>query len=185
MSFWWAVTRRLIKLKWRHFRQQGVRALTSLNNTPLTQQEILEFVGELFTQQMPFNQLLGLEVTRYDATGAEVRFAMADKLLGNPVQRILHGGVTASVLDVVGGLVAIASVSDKFDGATVATLADKFGRMGTIDMRVDYLRPGRGERFVATAEVIRAGNKVAVTRMELHNEKGDHIAFGTGTYLVG
>ncbi|MFM5589308.1 thioesterase family protein, partial [Aeromonas rivipollensis] len=26
---------------------------------------------------------------------------------------------------------------------------------------------------------------VAVARMELHNEEGTHIAFGTGTYLVG
>jgi acyl-coenzyme A thioesterase PaaI-like protein len=33
--------------------------------------------------------------------------------------------------------------------------------------------------------VIRSGNKVAVCRMELHNEQGVHIALGTGTYLVG
>jgi uncharacterized protein (TIGR00369 family) len=52
-------------------------------------------------------------------------------------------------------------------------------------MRVDYLRPGKGKEFIATAEVIRKGKKVAVCRMELHNEEGTHIAFGTGTYMVG
>jgi hypothetical protein len=45
--------------------------------------------------------------------------------------------------------------------------------------------PGRGNEFIATAHIIRAGSKVAVARMELHNEEGTHIAFGTGTYLVG
>ncbi|WP_341504223.1 thioesterase family protein [Gallaecimonas sp. GXIMD4217] len=154
-------------------------------HTPLSQAEILDFIGQLFTEQMPFNRLLGLKVSRYDAEQVEVRFAMNEQLIGNPIHKILHGGVTASVLDVVGGLAAIASVSDKFDGETVASLAAKFGKMGTIDMRVDYLRPGRGLEFIATATVIRAGNKVAVTRMELHNEQGDHIAFGTGTYMVG
>ncbi|MBB1383055.1 thioesterase family protein, partial [Shewanella sp. SR41-2] len=31
----------------------------------------------------------------------------------------------------------------------------------------------------------RSGNRVSVCRMELHNEQGVHIAFGTGTYMVG
>lgn len=185
MSFWWAVIRRLLKIKISRIKKLGWKEMTSLTQTPLTRDEILAFVGDLFTAQMPFNKVLGLKVTRYEADAVEVRFAMKNDLLGNPVQKILHGGVTASVLDVVGGLAAIASVTDKFDGATVRELADKFGKMGTIDMRVDYLRPGRGEEFVATATIIRAGNKVAVTRMELHNEAGDHIAFGTGTYMVG
>jgi len=54
-----------------------------------------------------------------------------------------------------------------------------------VDLRIDYLRPGAGNEFTATAWVIRAGNKFAVTRMELHNEKNDLIAVGTGTYAMG
>ena len=57
--------------------------------------------------------------------------------------------------------------------------------MGTIDLRVDYLRPGRGTHFLAEARLLRAGNKVAVTRMELHNDKEELLAVGTGTYLCG
>ena len=57
---------------------------------------------------------------------------------------------------------------------------------GTIDLRVDYLRPGRGERFTATSSpVLRAGNKVAVARVELHNEEQLYIASATATYMVG
>ncbi|MDU7768605.1 MAG: carbon starvation CstA family protein, partial [Serratia marcescens] len=47
-----------------------------------------------------------------------------------------------------------------------------------------YLRPGRGEHFVASASVLRSGNKVAVARVELHNHDGLHIATATATYLV-
>ncbi|WP_259365835.1 hypothetical protein [Colwellia sp. MB02u-6] len=37
-------------------------------------------------------------------------------------------------------------------------------------------------KCIATAKIIRSGSKVAAARMEMHNEKGDHIAFSTGTY---
>ena len=57
--------------------------------------------------------------------------------------------------------------------------------MGTIDLRVDYLRPGLGQWFYATGMVMRSGRKVTVARMELHNDLEKLIAVGTGTYIVG
>ena len=57
--------------------------------------------------------------------------------------------------------------------------------IGTIDLRVDYLRPAKGKEFTATASIIRAGNKIVVTRLELHNDKQILVAVGTGTYIVG
>ncbi len=145
---------------------------------------LLPFIAEVF-DQMPFNRLLGLKVTGFSAEQAEVRFAFKSELVGNPVQQILHGGVIASVLDTVGGIMAIASALKRLGQVEHEVLVAKMGKMSTIDMRSDYLRPGRGTEFIATAQVIRAGNKVCVCRMELHNEQGVHIALGTGTYLVG
>ena len=69
---------------------------------------LLPFIAEVF-DQMPFNRLLGLKVTGFSAEQAEVRFAFKAELVGNPVQQILHGGVIASVLDTVGGIMAISS----------------------------------------------------------------------------
>jgi uncharacterized protein (TIGR00369 family) len=63
-------------------------------------------------------------------------------------------------------------------------MAERFAKIGTIDMRIDYLRPGLGDYFIATGYVLRAGNKVAVTRMELHNHERQLIAVGTGAYVV-
>ncbi|EKP0262963.1 thioesterase family protein [Aeromonas sobria] len=145
----------------------------------------LSGIANLFAERMPFNKLIGMQVTHYDFDKVELRIKMDDKLIGNPFHNILHGGVTASLLDVAGGMIVAASCIDELEEFSPSYLKERFARLGTIDLRVDYLRPGRGNEFIATAHIIRAGSKVAVARMELHNEEGTHIAFGTGTYLVG
>jgi uncharacterized protein (TIGR00369 family) len=60
-----------------------------------------------------------------------------------------------------------------------------FADFGTIDLRVDYLRPGWGRQFLASGTVLRAGRRVAVTRSELHNDEGVLVAVGTGAYITG
>lgn len=151
----------------------------------IIQQETLRRVAEVFDKHVPFHNLLGMDITRYDIEGVEVVVNMKPELIGNIHQQILHGGVTATVLDVVGGLTAFSGLVASRDDWNIEELEKRIQTLGTIDLRIDYLRPGRGEIFTGTGTVIRAGNRVSVCRMELHNEKGDHIAFGTGTYMVG
>ncbi|MCL1059760.1 thioesterase family protein [Shewanella gelidimarina] len=151
----------------------------------IIQQETLRRVAEVFDQHVPFHNLLGMDIKRYDVEGVEVVVEMKPELIGNIHQKILHGGVTATVLDVVGGLTAFSGLVASRDDWSIQELEKRIQTLSTIDLRIDYLRPGRGEIFTGTGTVIRAGNRVSVSRMELHNEKGDHIAFGTGTYMVG
>ena len=146
---------------------------------------LLAQVAHLFVERMPFNRLLGLAIPRFDLDGVEVCFAMDDKLIGNPASGILHGGVTAAVLDVAGGLMAIAGAAERLKRLEPAEMSKRLARISTIDLRIDYLRPGHGLQFTASAEIIRSGSRVAVCRMELHNEQRVHIAYGTGTYMVG
>ncbi|MGY5451236.1 thioesterase family protein [Agarivorans sp. MS3-6] len=153
--------------------------------TTLRQQKWRKAIADTFINQMPFNQLLGIELVEYSATGVTLKLAMAPKLIGNPIHGILHGGVTATILDVAGGMTAAAAAVQRLENLSSKELSVRMSKTGTIDLRIDYLRPGVGELFYASAEVIRSGNKVTVTRMELHNQEGTHIAFGTGTYLVG
>ncbi len=142
-------------------------------------------LSDYWNNNMPFNQLLGLKITKFNPQLSEVRFVWQDNLIGNPVKKILHGGVTASALDLAGGTVAAANIIDQLTDMTPETLQQSLSKIGTIDLRTDFLRPGRGEEFIVTAHIIRSGSKVAVARMEMHNELGEHIAFGTGTYMVG
>ncbi len=147
--------------------------------------QILQQVTELWNQ-VPFNNLLGIYITKFNHQQAEIRFKWQDKLVGNHVQNILHGGVTATALDFAGGVVAAANIIEQLgDDIDMENLQRSLSKLGTIDLRTDYLRPGRGMEFITTACIIRSGSKVAVARMEMHNEKGEHLAFGTGTYMVG
>ncbi|WP_019213170.1 thioesterase family protein [Yersinia massiliensis] len=153
--------------------------------TPLTLDEARQMIGEVFVYHMPFNRELGLQLTRFEQDYAEITFDNHDKLVGNIAQRILHGGVIAAVLDVAAGLVCVGNSLVRHEPLIKEQLQMKLAKMGTIDLRVDYLRPGRGEHFIASSSILRSGNKVSVARVELHNDQQMHIASATATYLVG
>lgn len=135
-----------------------------------------------FEQIIPFNRVLGLKIDSLDFKAPRLRFDMRPELVGNPVRQILHGGVISATLDVVGGLaIALASIGRKAEEIP----ARHFPDIGTIDLRVDYLRPGRGHHFLATGRVVRLGGRVAVAHMELVDDTGEQIATGSGAYIVG
>ncbi|MDJ0783135.1 MAG: thioesterase family protein [Desulfosarcinaceae bacterium] len=147
---------------------------------------VLEQVRDVY-ERLPFNELLGLKVDHLERQRAGFRFAKREALVGNFIQGILHGGVISAVLDTTGGMMATVSALGRMleNGCSREEMAANFARIGTIDMRVDYLRPGRGDRFRSTATLMRAGRSVAVTRMELTNEADALIAVGTGAYKIG
>lgn len=135
----------------------------------------------IFEELIPFNRVLGLRVASFDLRAPAVRFDMRAELIGNPARQILHGGVISAVLDVAAGFaIHVALLERQEPGAKI-----EFPKMGTVDLRVDYLRPGRGRHFVASARVVRLGNRIAVAHMEMVNDAGDLIATGSGAYVVG
>ena len=129
---------------------------------------------------IPFNKHLGLKVESFDPAAPKLRFDMRPELVGNPTRQILHGGVISATLDVAGGFVIMLNLA-----ADMEEVPTSFPNMGTIDLRVDYLRPGRGKYFVATARIVRKGSRIAVTHMELHNDAGELIATGGAAYVIG
>jgi uncharacterized protein (TIGR00369 family) len=139
-----------------------------------------ELLRKVMEEYIAFNKLLGLKVESFDAEAPKLRFEMRPELVGNPSRQILHGGVISSTLDVAGGFAIMLSLLG--EGPVTST---SFPNMGTIDLRVDYLRPGRGKYFIATARIVRKGSRIAVTHMELHNDTGELIATGGAAYVVG
>ena len=138
-----------------------------------------------FFDQIPFNKMLGMQMTKMTKKRIEVSIEMKPELIGNFLHGILHGGVISSLLDVAGGAIAVIGAHERIKHLDSEERAKVLSKIGTIDLRVDYLRPGKGAKFVAAARLLRTGNKVAVTRMELHNDEGELLALGTGTYLCG
>ena len=147
--------------------------------------DFFERLRRLYGERLPFNRVLGLTVASVDAEGATMAFDMRDDLIGNVFHQTLHGGVISAVLDAVGGLTASAGLAERTSGQSDEQIRSILARVGTIDLRVDYLRPGRGKRFTASGRIMRAGRKVAVVRMEMHADEALLVAVGTGTYMIG
>jgi uncharacterized protein (TIGR00369 family) len=156
-----------------------------LHETPEDEEATLAAVREVFNEKIPFNKLLGIQIESMSFESARLRFDSRDDLVGNYIRQSLHGGVVSAALDLSGGLVAFLSAVKNAQGLPREEKLEKLANVGTIDLRVDYLRPGIGRHFVASAYLLRSGNKVSVTRMELHNDDDLLIAVGTGAYLVG
>ena len=135
-------------------------------------------VARVIQEHVPFNRVLGLRAESADPP--RLRFDMAPELIGNARRGILHGGVISATLDVAAGYaIMLALAREPAPGEKL-----EFPNIGTIDLRVDYLRPGRGKYFVATGKVVRLGNRIAVTHMELANDAGELIATGSAAYVV-
>ena len=73
----------------------------------ITNKIIFETIKSQFINKVPFHKLLGLMVSKFDFESAEMTLSWDEKLVGNIIQGSLHGGVTATVLDSIGGLVAV------------------------------------------------------------------------------
>lgn len=145
---------------------------------------VLDVIRDVY-QKLPFNRLLGLRVHHLSDQTACFAFEMRDDLVGNFFHGMLHGGVISAVLDATGGMTATASALKEMEGLSPEAMTRKLSRISTIDLRVDYLRPGKGVVFYARGNVMRTGRKVAVVRMELRNQDDLLIAAGTGAYIVG
>tara|TARA_Y100000590_G_scaffold315332_1_gene356618 strand:- start:183 stop:650 length:468 start_codon:yes stop_codon:yes gene_type:complete len=143
---------------------------------------IFETVKDQF-KKIPFHNLLRINIKKFSFESAKIIISWNEKLVGNIVQGSLHGGVTATLLDSIGGLVAIGNFLAREKDQHPQYLKECISKMGTIDLRIDYLLPGKGKKFSAMARVIRGGRRVTVCRMEVHNDQNKCIALGTGTYL--
>lgn len=148
------------------------------------QARVETLLREIFDQRIRFNQWLGLRVHSLTPQAPKLMFEMREELIGNFVQGRLHGGMIAATLDTVGGLAVAVAIAEKHKGETAEQIGHRFNRVGTIDMRVDYLRPGLGRSFVATGRVVRLGGRIASVQMVLENDGGETIATGTAAYVI-
>lgn len=142
--------------------------------------EFQRAMRRVMEESIRFNQVLGLRVVSFDPKAPQLRFDMRPELVGNPTRQILHGGVISATLDVTGGFAIMLALYEE-----AKEPHKTFPNMGTIDLRVDYLRPGRGRHFTATGRIVRKGSRIAVVHMELENDEGALIASGSGAYAVG
>lgn len=138
---------------------------------------------DLIERKIVFNQVLGLRVQQL-RPNLVLRFEMRQDLVGHYHYGRLHGGVISATLDALGGLSLIVALAEKHVHESAEQTMLRFIKLGTIDLRVDYLRPGLGRWFDASGEIMRLGGRVGTTQMRLHNDEGVLIATAAGAYIV-
>ena len=138
----------------------------------------------IFEERIVFNRVLGLRIETIAADSVTGRIEMRHELVGHYAHQRLHGGVISASLDAIGGLAVMAAIGARHLDEPPAQRLLRFGKLGTIDLRVDYLRPAIGEHFELRAQVLRLGSRVASTRMEFMGADGKLLSTGSAAYIV-
>ena len=146
--------------------------------------EFIEGLRDIFEEKIVFNQMLGLKIVSVRPEVVEARIDMKPELVGHYAYNRIHGGVISAGLDAMGGLAVMAAIGARHMDETPEQRLHRFGKLGTIDLRVDYLRPGIGSHFTLRAEVLRLGSRVASTRMEFFGPDGTLMSAASAAYIV-
>lgn len=146
--------------------------------------EFVTGLKKVFEEMIVFNQILGLKITSLQPTQVKARIEMRNQLVGHYAYNRVHGGVISAGLDAMGGLAVMAAIGARHMDESPTQRLQRFAKLGTIDLRVDYLRPGIGEWFELRAEVMRLGSRVASTRMEFLGADGKLLSTGSAAYIV-
>lgn len=154
------------------------------SSAPVFEPEFVSGLKDIFEQRIVFNRLLGLRIGEVSGEAVAGHIEMRNDLIGHYGHHRLHGGVISAGLDAMGGLAVMAAIGARHMDEPPLQRLHRFGKLGTIDLRIDYLRPAIGDRFLLSAQVLRLGSRVASTRMEFSGADGKLLATGAAAYIV-
>jgi uncharacterized protein (TIGR00369 family) len=143
-------------------------AIFTLMSAPITEitPEQYAFAANALAQ-MPLSQMIGMKLLALKLDEAVIAIEMRDDF--RQPSGVLHGGVTATLIDTA---MAFA----------VRTRIAREEATATIDLTVHYLRPHTAGKITCTAKTMRPGKRIFTVSAEVHNEDGKLIATAISTY---
>ncbi len=118
-----------------------------------------------------FRELVGAELCEAEGGCAVVRMRAEDRHL-NPGGTV-HGGAVSTLVDV--------SMAEALN----TTVAEEGERPVTVEIKVNYMAPGKPGVIASTARVRKGGKRVTVVEAEVvQEEDGEVVALATGTYTI-
>ena len=153
-------------------------------DTVVFEPEFVEGLREIWEDRIIFNKVLGLKLVHVAPDHVTARIDMRRELIGHYSYNRLHGGVISASLDAMGGVAVMAAIGARHMDESPAKRLERFAKLGTIDLRIDYLRPGIGDYFELRADVMRLGSRVGSTRMEFKGPDGKLMSTGAAAYIV-
>lgn len=118
----------------------------------------------------PVGELIGMKVLPATVLGeAEVTLQVTPQH-HNPMGTV-HGGI-------------IALLADTAMGVAFGRTLDATQTFGTIDLRVDFIRPVSESMLTALGKIVKRGARVGFVKAEIHNSQKKLIATASCTCLV-
>ncbi len=128
-----------------------------------------------FKVRIPFVELLGFELQRFEPGVAEIHLDLRDELTNS--WGVAHGGVVMTLLDVV---MAHAARSPSQPGG------EPQPGVVTVEMKTSFMRPGQG-RLLSTGRRLHKTSSLAFCEGLVHDTAGALLGHATGTfkYMTG
>ena len=117
----------------------------------------------------PIATLIGFTLTEVDPGRAVVAFAAGPRHL-NPMGT-LHGGVLCDIADAAMGMAYAASLDE---GETFTTL----------ELKINFLKPVRAGRLVATGRLVKGGHTVGLLECDVVDDKERLVARASSTCMT-
>ncbi len=132
-----------------------------------------DIVRAFMEELVPFNKHLGFKALKAAPDEVALCLPFRDEFVGDPLRGALHGGTISTLIDTAGGAIAFFNIK-------------RNERVSTVDLVVDYLRPGPLADIVAKARIVRRGNRVIISNVDVVPREGEQyvIAQGRGVYNV-
>jgi len=140
--------------------------MTSVNEHQAITEEQRNYAANAL-HSLPFAKLIGMRLADLNPGEATLTMEMRDDL--QQPSGILHGGVTATLIDTA---MAFA----------MRTLIPLDQNTATIDLTVHYLRPHLEGTIECTAKVVRAGKRIFTISADVFGAEGKLIATAISTY---
>lgn len=129
--------------------------------------EQLDRLARYFNEEVTFSRHIGAKVAGVEPGRADVCIDVEEVHLNGA--GTLHGGVYASLIDNAMGLSVLALVGV---------------RSATIQMDVHFLGAVSEGRITCRASVVHRTRRTATAEAKVHDETGNLVAMGTGTFRV-
>ncbi len=120
--------------------------------------------------EAPISRLIGFEVAPEKGDGKTLVALEAGEKHANPMGRV-HGGVISALADAAMGTAYGRVLLDEED-------------FSTIELKVNFMRPVKIGRILATARIVQRGLRIGFLDCEIHDARGKLVATGTSTCMT-
>ena len=116
--------------------------------------------------QIDFNQHLGIRLARQHKDGVTIACDLRKEL--HNMAGVLHGGVTATLVDVAAGM----------------ALMRRGYKATTVELKINYLRPVTGRKVTARSRLVRIGKTLVTALVDVFDDHKNRAAIAIVTYML-